>query len=46
MGAQPNGQSNKVVIIAQPYWSPDPAGPKYEHRPFNQVSELLAGHEA
>ena len=30
LGAEPNRQSNKVVIIAQPYWPPDPAGPKYE----------------
>ncbi len=54
LGAEPNRRSKKVVVIARPYCSPDPAGPKYEqycrqslmqHKAFRQVSELLAGHE-
>ncbi len=51
LGADPNKRSKNVVIIARPYCSP---GAKYEqycrhspiqHKPFHQVSELLAGHE-
>ena len=30
LGAEPNRRSKKVVVIARPYCSPDPAGPKYE----------------
>ena len=54
LGAEPNRRSKNVVVIACPYCSPDPAGPKYEqycrqslmqHKPFCQLSELLAQHE-
>ena len=54
LGAEPNRRSKKVVVIARPYCSPDPTGPKYEqycdqslmqHKPFRQVNELLAAHE-
>ena len=54
LGAEPNRRRKKVVVIARPYCSPDPAGPMYEqychqslmqHKTFRQVSELLAGHE-
>ena len=53
LGAEPNRRSKKVVVIARPYCSPDPAGPKYEqycrqslmqHKAFRHFSELLAGH--
>jgi len=54
LGAEPNRRSKKVVVIARPYCSPDPAGPNYEqycrqmlmqHKAFRQMSDLLAGHE-
>ena len=54
LGAEPNTRRKKVVVIARPYCSPDPAGPKYEqycrqslmqHKAFRRVDELLAGHE-
>ena len=54
LGAEPNRRSKKVVVIARPYCSPDPAGPKYEqycrqslmqHKVFHQINELLAGYE-
>ena len=55
LGAEPNRQSNKVVIIAQqllvslillvPSMS-STAISLIQHRLFHQVSELLAGHEA
>jgi len=54
LGAEPNRRSKKVVVIARPYCSPNPAGPNYEqycrqmlmqHKAFRQMSDLLAGHE-
>ena len=30
LGAEPNWRRKKVLVIARPYCSPDPAGPKYE----------------
>lgn len=53
LGAQPNMRSKKVIVITRPYYSPDPAGPKYEqycqqslmkHKSFRQISDLLADH--
>ena len=29
-GSEPTRRSKRVVVIARPYCSPDPAGPKYE----------------
>lgn len=30
LGTEPNRKSKKVMVIALPYCSPDPAGPMYE----------------
>lgn len=53
IGAEPNRQNKKVVMIARPYCSPDPDGPNYEHcrqslmlhKTFHQIHELLTGHD-
>lgn len=54
LNAEPKQRSKQVVVIARPYWSPDPDGPNYEHycrqslmqhKSFRQMSELLAGCE-
>ena len=54
LGTQPNRRNKKVVVITQPYISPDPAGPKYKqycqqslmkYKSFSEISELLAGCE-
>ena len=54
LGTEPNRRSKKVVVIARPYCSPDPTGPKYEqycrqmlmqHKAFRHMSDLLAGHQ-
>lgn len=43
-----------MIVVTHPYCSPDPAGPQYEqycyqslmkHKPFHQMSELLAGKD-
>ena len=52
---QPTRRSRHNVVILRPYFSPDPAGPKYEqychqslmqHRCFRQMDNLLAGSES
>ena len=54
LGANPNHRSKNVVVIARPFCSPDPNGPKYEqycqqklmqHVPFRRQEELLGEHE-
>ena len=51
---EPTQRRKRVVVIARPYCSPDPTGPKYEqycrqslmkHKPFRQITDLLAGCE-
>ena len=54
LGVPPNPRKKHVIVTPRPYCSPEPSGPKYEqfcrqslmqHKPFRQVSELLAGHD-
>ena len=54
LGSEPTRRSKQVVVIARPYCSPKPTGPKYEqycrqslmqHRPFRRDADLLAGCE-
>ena len=54
LNTEPKRRNKKVVVLARPYCSPDPAGPSYEqycrqslmqHNNFRHMSELLAGHE-
>ena len=54
LGAQSTPRSRRIVVIPQPYISPDPPGGKYEqdrrqslmqHKPFCQMDDLLSGYD-
>ena len=54
LNSEPKRRTKKVIVIARPYYSPDPTGLSYEqychrslmqHKSFRQLSELLAGNE-
>ena len=51
--ADPTPRTRCIVVIPQPYISPDPAGKKYEqycrqslmqHKPFHHIEDLFSGH--